>query len=102
MSQKHVTARVPEDLYEAIETIREEEQTDRSTAIKRLLERGIEEWRIDSAVDRYREGAVSIGRAAEIADVSIWRLLDILDDRGVEANYTESDLASDLAEVREE
>ena len=99
MSQKHVTARVSEDLYERIERIREAEQTDRSTAIKRLLERGVGDWQVETAVRRYREGMVSLGRASEIADVSIWRFIDILDERGVEMNYDESDLEADVAAV---
>lgn len=102
MNKKHVTARVPEDLYEAIEELRTEKRLDRSTAIARLLERGVEDWRIDTAVRRYRDGDVSLGRAAEIADCSLWRFLDVLDDRQVEANYTEADLEADLAAVRGE
>jgi len=42
---------------------------------------------------------VSIGRAAEITDVSIWRLLDLLEERGVEVNYTEADLDADRGGV---
>lgn len=99
MSQKHVSARVSEDLYERIERIREEEQTDRSTAIKRLLERGVGDWQVETAVRQYRDGTVSLGRAAELADVSIWRFLDILDERGIEMNYDESDLEADIAAV---
>jgi len=102
MSQKHVTARVSEDLYEKIERIREEEQTDRSTAIKRLLERGVGDWQIETAVQRYRDGTISIGRAAELADVSVWRFLDVLDERGVEMNYDETDLEADIAAVRDD
>lgn len=102
MGQKHVTARVPEELYETIETIREAEQTDRSTAIKRLLERGIEDWRLETAVRRYQDGTVSLGRAAELAAVSVWQLLDVLDERGIEVNYTEADLAADLDAARSE
>lgn len=102
MSKKHVTARVPEDLYEAIEELRTEERLDRSTAIARLLERGVKDWRIDTAVRRYRDGDVSLGRAAEIADLSLWRFLDILDDRQIGANYTEADFEADLAAVRDE
>lgn len=102
MSQKHVTARISDDLYEKIERIREEEQTDRSTAIKRLLERGVGDWQVETAVRRYREGTISLGRAAEIADVSIWRLLDILQERGVEMSYDESDLEADIAAVRDD
>jgi predicted HTH domain antitoxin len=102
MSQKHVTARVPEDLYEAIEEIRDEEQVDRSTAVKRLLERGIDDWRVETAVRRYHEGEVSVGRAAELAGLSPWRFQDILAERDVEANYTEADLAIDIAAARDE
>lgn len=102
MAGKHVTARIPEELYEAIERVREDEQTDRSTAIKRLLERGIADWRLETAVRRYQEGAVSLGRAAEMADLSLWRFLDVLDDRGVALAYDVDDLAADVAAVREE
>jgi predicted HTH domain antitoxin len=84
MSKKHVTARISEDLYEAIERLRDEERLDRSTAVAQLLERGVEDWRIDTAIRRYRDGDVSLGRAAEIAGVSLWRYLDILEDRRVE------------------
>lgn len=101
MSGKHVTARVPEDLYEAIESIREEEQTDRSTAVKRLLQRGVDDWRVEAAVRRYRDRELSLGAAAEYADLSIWRMLDVLEERNVEINYTEEDLEADIAAVKE-
>jgi predicted HTH domain antitoxin len=97
MSQKHVTARVPEDLYEAIETIQREEQTDRSTAVKRLLQRGVDDWTVEAAVRRYRDGDLSLGAAAEFADLSVWQMLDVLEERNVEVNYTEADLSDDLA-----
>jgi predicted HTH domain antitoxin len=103
MSKKHVTARISEDLYKAIEQLRDEERLDRSTAVAQLLERGVEDWRIDTAIRRYRDGDVSLGRAAEIAGVcvSLWRFLDILEDRHVEGNYTEADLGTDLGAVHE-
>ena len=101
MSKKHVTSRISEDLYEAIERLRDEERLDRSTAVARLPERGVEDWRIDTANRRYRDGDVSLGRAADIAGVSLWRFLDILEDRRVEVNYTEADLRTDLTALRE-
>lgn len=101
MGQKHVTARVPEELYDALERIREAEQLDRSTAIKRLLERGIADWRLETAIERYQRGAVSLGKAAELAEVSSWRFLDALAERGIEVNYREADLEADIAAVRD-
>ncbi|WP_049969510.1 UPF0175 family protein [Haladaptatus cibarius] len=102
MSQHHITTRVPDDLYEAIEMIQETERTDRSTAVKRLLERGVEEWRLDTAIRQYRDGELSLGKAAEVAGISYWRFLDVLESRGIEMNYDESDLESDFAAVRDE
>nr|WP_232820618.1 UPF0175 family protein [Halorussus litoreus] len=50
----------------------------------------------ETAVERYREGTASLGRAAKLADVSIWRFLDVLSECGVEVNYDESDLEADI------
>lgn len=102
MASRHVTTRVPAELFEEIERIQTAERTDRSTAIKRLLERGVEDWRVETAVDRYRDGEVSVGKAAELAGLSLWRFLDVLAERGVETNYTEADLDDDLAAVRDD
>jgi predicted HTH domain antitoxin len=81
--------------YEALEDVREAERVDRSTAIARLLGRGIEAWRVDTAVNQYRDGEVSLGKAAEIADISVWTFLDVLDGRDVGVGYGESDLEAD-------
>lgn len=101
MSKHHVTARIPEDLYDAIEEIRETERLDRSAAIARLLERGVEEWRLERAVEQYRDGDLSLGRAAELADVSLWQFLDELEERSVPVNYSERDLEADIAALDE-
>ncbi|MFB6283598.1 MAG: UPF0175 family protein [Halobacteria archaeon] len=101
MSDKHVTTRVPEDIYDEIERIREEERTDRSTAVKKLLERGIESWKLSTAVEKYRLGEISLGKAAEIADVGIWEFMEILRDRGIEPSYSEDDLEQDIELVSE-
>lgn len=102
MGTHHVTSRVPDDLFEAIEEVQEDERIDRSTAVAQLLERGVKEWRIDTAVQRYRDKEISVGRAADIANLSLWRFLDVLDDRGIEVNYDREDLATDIAAVSTE
>jgi len=101
VSRHHVTARIPEDLYDAIEEIREAERLDRSAAIARLLERGVEDWRLERAVEQYRDGDLSLGRAAELAEVSLWQFLDELEERSVPVNYSEGDLEADIAALDE-
>jgi hypothetical protein len=53
MSQEHVTTRVSEDIYEDIERVQEQEKTDTSTTVKRLLEEGLKRWKISDAVEKY-------------------------------------------------
>ena len=55
---------------------------------------------VETAIQRYREGSVSIGRAAELADVSIRQFIEVLDERDVKMNYDESDLEDDLRAVQ--
>ena len=55
---------------------------------------------VESTIEGYQEGTISLGRAAELADVSVWEFIDALDDHGVELNYDESDLETDIRAVR--
>ena len=102
MSQKHVTARVPDDLYEEIERVQDVEKTDMSTTVKRLLQEGVENWKVSNAVERYRRGDVSMGRGAEIAGVPVWEFMEILEDRDIEVGYTEEDFEDDVSLVTNE
>ena len=37
--------------------------------------------KIDGAFKSYTEGKISMGNAAEVADVSIWKFLDLMRER---------------------
>ncbi|MBP1912569.1 UPF0175 family protein [Thermococcus stetteri] len=52
--------------------------------------------RIYLAVELYREGVVSLGKAAEIAGVSKAEMMEILASKGVPLSYTEEDLQEDI------
>lgn len=79
-----VSARVPEDLEEALDEYVEAENVERSTAIRALLAEGLTEWRVERALELLGDGKVTLSRAAEIADVSVWELRR----RAAEANVT--------------
>jgi AbrB family transcriptional regulator (stage V sporulation protein T) len=49
------------------------------------------------AVDLYREGRLSLGKAAELAEAkSKWEMLMLLSERGVPLDYTADDAEKDL------
>lgn len=54
------------------------------------------------AVELYREGKLSLGKAAELAGAkSKWEMLMLLSERGVPLDYTAEDAKDDLLTLRE-
>lgn len=93
-----VSARVPDDLEAALEEYVEAENVDPSTAVRQLLTEGLTEWRIERALESLDDGRVTLSRAAEMADVSVWELRQ----RATEADVTWVDdrhAADDLADL---
>lgn len=91
-----VSARLPREMVKLIEEIAREEKIDKSTVVERALEHYIREWRLNKAVESYRDGLVTLSRAAEIAGVSIWEMIDVLVQKKVTLQYSVEDLEEDL------
>lgn len=54
------------------------------------------------AVELYREGKLSLGKAAEVAEArNKWEMLAILDKKGVSINYSALDAIEDLETLKE-
>lgn len=76
---EHLTGRVPKKQLDQLEMISKEEGIDRSTALRKVLDIGFKEYRRERAVERYRKGKISIGKAAAEAGLSIFEMYDILE-----------------------
>ena len=53
------------------------------------------------AVSLYRHRQISLGKAAEIAEISVWQMNQILARHGVSLDYTAEDAAQDWNILRE-
>jgi len=56
--------------------------------------------KIELAIEMYREGKWSTGKAAEFAEMYIGKFMDLLRDRNIEKPYTEKMLERDIAYAR--
>jgi predicted HTH domain antitoxin len=83
LNVRHLTGRVDREQVEMLDRISREEKIDRSAALRKILDVGIREYMKRKAVERYRCGAVSIGKAAEESGVSIAEFYRILEDEGI-------------------
>lgn len=80
---KHLTGRVHRKQIEALDKISREEKIDRSAALRKILDIGLHEYMKRKAVEDYRRGKLSVGKAAEETGVSIAEFYKILSDEGV-------------------
>jgi predicted HTH domain antitoxin len=95
-SQKTLSIRVDSEDFMFLDRLAKEEREDVSKAVRDLMGRG----RVMLAVDRYKTGKASLGRAAEIAGVSVSEMMDLLAEYGVEANLEADDYRSGLENIR--
>jgi len=94
-----VSVRLSEKSLREVDRLAERLQTDRSEALRRFIERGLREARVDDALDRLRKGKVSIGRAAEDAGVSLYEMLELVRQHRIPSGYGPEDLERDLREL---
>ncbi len=92
MTEVTLAARVSKEVSDLIAEISAEEKLDRSSVVRRLLDIGVREWRIQNALERYGQGSITVPRAAELAGVSIYEMISILEERKIPYRYDLSDL----------
>lgn len=78
-----ISTRVSDDLERELERFLEEEKLHRSTAVRKLLAEGLEEWRKDRALKMLEDGEISFSKAADIAGVSVWDFAVLVEEREI-------------------
>ena len=78
-----ISAHVPDELETELEAYLEAEHLDRNAAVRKLLAEGLERWRIRHALEELETGDVTLSRAAERADVSVWKLAERAEEQDV-------------------
>lgn len=79
--QSIMSIRLPQEDVKTIKEIAATEKIDKSTAVRELVENGL----IYFSISKYREGRISIGKAAEIAHLSLSEMIDLLASLGIPA-----------------
>ena len=100
MRSKIINIRLDEKTLQDLEQISQWEKNDRTAIIRRLLSQAIETVKINYTIKLYQEGKISIGKAAEIADVDLWSFHDELLRLGISHPSEAEDINDDLALIR--
>lgn len=87
-----MSVRIDKKDYDFVKWLATEEKEDVSKAVRELLELG----RLHLAIEEYKKGTASLGKASKLAGLSISRMMDILTEYGVESNLEVEDYLSGL------
>ena len=93
---KTMSIRMDEDNFEFLNRLSKEEKGDVSKAVRELVYKG----RVMLAVERYKKEEVSLGKAAELAGLSVGQMITTLAEFGVESNLEKEDYLAGLENLR--
>ncbi|MCD6203869.1 MAG: UPF0175 family protein [Methanophagales archaeon] len=95
-----IGVRIPEEILKELEESAKEENTDKSTVIRRFILEGLREYRRERAARLYKERRVSIDGAAELAGLTVREMVDYLIKRGYKSSYSYEDLEKEMGLFR--
>ncbi|MGA9070429.1 MAG: UPF0175 family protein [Terracidiphilus sp.] len=95
MTTKTMSIRMDRDNYEFLSAMTIKEQSDLSKAVRDLVTRG----RILLAVEKYRKGEASLGKAAEVAGLPVGQLMTLLGEFGVRSRIDQENYRQSLANL---
>ena len=95
-----ISTRMEQENITYVDKIAKISNLDRSTAIRLLFQKGIEEDRKERAVDLYFKGKLSVESASRFCNLHIGEFLELLKEKGIELNVTSEDYEEGLKNLK--
>jgi predicted HTH domain antitoxin len=93
---KTMSIRMDQDNFDFLNKLSKEGTGDVSKAARELINKG----RLMLAVERYKKNQVSLGRAAELAGLTLGDMINTLAEYGVKSNLEKEDYLKGLENLR--
>jgi predicted HTH domain antitoxin len=96
-----ISLRLPDETLKELEKIAKEEAKDKSGVIRELLALGLREKKLEKAIRLYREGRATLWKAARLAGISLWQMMEVMRERKDEAQNGLRELGEDMKALKE-
>lgn len=91
-----ISVRLDKAALKEIEFLMREYRADKSEVMRRLLDRGLRQAKLEKALELLRQHKISIGKAAKLAGVTIYEMIELCKKHDVHIGYSKEDLKRDL------
>ena len=82
----NLSVRMKKETLDELDRIAELLGIDRATIVRKIINTGIEQQKIEVAIDLYQKGD-TLERAANISGASLWDLFDEMKNRGITSKF---------------
>jgi predicted HTH domain antitoxin len=98
--ERPITTRIPEEVLMKLKEIALKENLDVSTVIRRFLASAMKEWNREFILKQLENSEISIGKAAEELNISVWDVMDLIKKYQIKwPNYSKEDLENELKSI---
>jgi predicted HTH domain antitoxin len=95
--QKVLSIRLEKSDLDFVESEAAEEKVDKAKVLRALVESG----RLQFAIEQYKGGKISLGKAAEKAGISISEMMDKLAELGIKNRMTKEQYLQGIKNIKE-
>jgi predicted HTH domain antitoxin len=88
---------IPQNLMDSLKKIKKYEPIEESLLIRQALQYGIKDIEKELAIKLFSEGKTTISESAEIAELSVGEMMELLVDRGIKSKITLKDYEEGLS-----
>jgi predicted HTH domain antitoxin len=90
-----IGTRIDDEINKKIEFIANEEKTDKSAIIRKLINKGLSDELLEFALKKYRKREISLGKASEISGLPLIDFMQKASENKIPINYSIEDLKED-------
>lgn len=87
-NKKFLGLRIEPQVYEIVNKVANEENVDKTKAVKLLVLAGWKERKLEKALEQYRKGIISLDKAAEIAGLTMNEMMQQAAANGIRSEET--------------
>lgn len=93
---KLISTRIPADIEKQLEEIANRENIQKTVLFRKAIIIGLQEIREEYSLDLYKKGKVTLWKAAELAQLPLWEMLDKIKEEKIQVKYEIEDAKEDL------
>ena len=91
-----ISTRIEEKVLSEIDELSKEKHMDRASLLRNLIVEGLSIERKKKVLSIYKQKKISLAKAADMLDVDLWKMIDLLKEEGMYIDYSEEELREDL------